>query len=118
MMQESIAKAAARTDLTVGEAASAMHMMMTGRATDAQVGAFLTAMSMKGGETTAEIAACAGGVLREHAASISRRWRAPSLIPAAPAGGICGGAPLISAQRLRLLPPVPVFLLSSMETGV
>ncbi len=69
MMQESIAKAAARTDLTVGEAASAMHMMMTGRATDAQIGAFLTAMSMKG-ETTAEIAACAG-VLRTHAASIS-----------------------------------------------
>lgn len=67
-MQESIAKAAARMNLTTGEATSAMQMMMTGRATDAQVGAFLTAMSMKG-ETTAEIAACAA-VLREHAASI------------------------------------------------
>ncbi|KAF1078459.1 Anthranilate phosphoribosyltransferase [Methanogenium sp. MK-MG] len=67
-MQESIAKAAAQIDLTAGEAASAMHMMMTGGATDAQIGAFLTAMSMKG-ETTAEIAACAR-VLREHAASI------------------------------------------------
>lgn len=68
MMQGSIAKAVARTNLTMGEAASAMQMMMAGDATDAQIGAFLTAMSMKG-ETTAEIAACAG-VLREHAAVI------------------------------------------------
>lgn len=67
-MQESIAKAVSNIHLTAGEAASAMHMMMGGRATDAQIGAFLAAMSMKG-ETSAEIAACAG-VLREHAATI------------------------------------------------
>ncbi len=64
MMQESIAKAAARTDLTVGEAASAMHMMMTGRATDAQVGAFLTAMSMKGGRRPQRLPRVRGGAQR------------------------------------------------------
>lgn len=67
-MQRAIARAAARTDLTADEAASAMTSMMTGSATDAQIGAFLTAMSMKG-ETKTEIAAGAG-VLREHAAAI------------------------------------------------
>ncbi|MDE4907998.1 anthranilate phosphoribosyltransferase [Methanogenium marinum] len=67
-MQSAIAMATAHTDLSAAEAASAMTMMMTGGATDAQIGAFLTAMSMKG-ETTAEIAACAR-VLREHAASV------------------------------------------------
>ncbi len=68
MIQSSIAKAATLIDLTAGEAADAMNQMMTGGATDAQIGAFLIAMSMKG-ETTAEIAACAR-VLREHAASM------------------------------------------------
>jgi anthranilate phosphoribosyltransferase len=68
VIQSAIAKAAAKTDLTADEAASAMRTMMTGGATEAQIGAFLTAMSMKG-ETRAEIAACAA-VLREHAAAI------------------------------------------------
>ncbi len=68
VIQESIARAAVQIDLTAGEAADAMNLMMTGGATDAQIGAFLIAMSMKG-ETIAEIAACAH-VLREHAASI------------------------------------------------
>lgn len=67
-MQDAIAKATAHTNLTADEAASAMDLMMTGGATDAQIGALLTALSMKG-ESIAEIAACAG-VLREHAASI------------------------------------------------
>lgn len=67
-MQIAIAKAARKADLSADEAAAAMNIMMTGSATDAQIGAILTAMSMKG-ETTTEIAACAG-VLRDHAATI------------------------------------------------
>lgn len=71
MMQSAIAMATAQTNLTADVAASAMTLMMTGGATGAQIGAFLTAMSMKG-ETTAEIAACAR-VLREHATSVHPR---------------------------------------------
>lgn len=83
-MQENIAKAVTHTDLTTGEAASAMHLMMSGGATDAQIGAFLTAMSMKG-ETEAEIAACAR-VLRKHA-SLIRPQVAGTLVDTCGTGG-------------------------------
>jgi anthranilate phosphoribosyltransferase len=73
VMQSAIAKAVRKADLTAEEAASVMSIMMTGGATDAQIGAFLTAMSMKG-ETNTEIAACAG-VLRDHAAAVRPQVR-------------------------------------------
>ncbi len=52
-------------DLTPSEAAEAIDLMMNGKATEAQIGAFLAAMRLKG-ETWQELAAAAR-VLREHA---------------------------------------------------
>ncbi|MDD1719233.1 MAG: anthranilate phosphoribosyltransferase, partial [Methanoregulaceae archaeon] len=64
MIREAIGKLSARKNLTSAEAEAVMEEIMTGNATDAQIAAFITAMSMKG-ETTGEIAACAR-VMREH----------------------------------------------------
>jgi anthranilate phosphoribosyltransferase len=57
-----------RQDLTMTEAAGAMNTIMEGRATQAQIGAFLTALRMKG-ERPEEIAAFAR-VMRQHAVTI------------------------------------------------
>ncbi len=54
MLKPFIAKAINRTDLTASEAESAMNIIMTGQATQAQVGAYLVALRMKG-ETIEEI---------------------------------------------------------------
>ncbi len=57
-MQEFIYKLVNRQDLTAAEMTQAMETIMSGQATDAQIGAFITAMRMKG-ETVTEIAAAA-----------------------------------------------------------
>jgi anthranilate phosphoribosyltransferase len=57
-MQKYIYKLVNRQDLTAAEMTGAMETIMTGEATDAQIGAFITAMRMKG-ETVTEIAAAA-----------------------------------------------------------
>jgi anthranilate phosphoribosyltransferase len=44
----------ARTDLTISQSAWAMDQIVTGQATDAQIGSFLTALRMKG-ETVSEV---------------------------------------------------------------
>jgi anthranilate phosphoribosyltransferase len=54
LITEAIHKLMARTDLTETEARQAMQELMAGEATDAQIGAFLTALRMKG-ETPAEL---------------------------------------------------------------
>ncbi|MCK6539921.1 MAG: anthranilate phosphoribosyltransferase [Anaerolineales bacterium] len=54
MLKPFIAKAINRTDLTADEAEQAMNVIMTGQATQAQIGAYLVALRMKG-ETIAEI---------------------------------------------------------------
>ncbi len=54
MLKPFIAKAINRTDLTADEAEAAMSAIMTGQATQAQIGAYLTALRMKG-ETIEEI---------------------------------------------------------------
>jgi anthranilate phosphoribosyltransferase len=54
MLKPYIAKAINSQDLTEEEAESAMTIIMTGQATQAQIGAYLTALRMKG-ETVAEI---------------------------------------------------------------
>jgi len=56
-------------DLSREDAAAAMDSIMSGGATDAQIGAFLIAMRLKG-ETTDEIAGCAE-VMRKHATKIN-----------------------------------------------
>jgi anthranilate phosphoribosyltransferase len=57
-MQEFIYKVVNRQDLTAEEMTRAMETIMTGEATDAQIGAFITALRMKG-ETVTEITAAA-----------------------------------------------------------
>jgi anthranilate phosphoribosyltransferase len=67
-IREAIATVVARRDLTQAEAASVMEEIMSGAATPAQIGAFLTALHMKG-ETDAEIAGMAA-VMREKATHV------------------------------------------------
>ena len=54
MLKPFIAKAINRVDLTAAEAQEAMNVIMTGQATQAQIGAYLVALRMKG-ETVEEI---------------------------------------------------------------
>jgi anthranilate phosphoribosyltransferase len=62
-IQQTIQTVVEGTDLEQDQAADAMREIMTGEATPAQFGAFLTAMRMKG-ETPSEIAGMAG-IMRE-----------------------------------------------------
>lgn len=63
MIKEAIAKLVERHDLTEAEAEAAMAEIMQGEATPAQIGAFLTALRMKG-ETVAEVTGCARAMRR------------------------------------------------------
>lgn len=58
MIKKAIAKLVERQDLTEVEAQAAMNQIMTGEASQAQMGAFLAAMRLKG-ETVPEIVGCA-----------------------------------------------------------
>jgi anthranilate phosphoribosyltransferase len=62
-IQEAIAKVIDCQDLTEAEAESAMTQIMQGQATPAQIGAFLTALRMKG-EAVSEITGCARAMRR------------------------------------------------------
>lgn len=68
-MNKIINKLVEGQDLTPDEARSAMKTIMGGKATDAQIGSFITALRMKG-ETVDEITACAS-VMREFAQRIN-----------------------------------------------
>ena len=68
-MKEAIAAMIAGRDLAPAEAETVMDEIMTGQATQAQIGAFLTGLRMKG-ETPEEIAAFAR-VMRAHAVRVS-----------------------------------------------
>jgi anthranilate phosphoribosyltransferase len=58
MIKESLSKIVSGSDLTMAEAREVMTEIMSGEATQAQIGSFLTALRMKG-ETADEIAGCA-----------------------------------------------------------
>lgn len=68
-MQEAIQKVVDRENLTQEEAKNVMNLMLSGEATQAQLGAFLTAMRMKG-ETLEELTGFAS-VLKEKAEHIA-----------------------------------------------
>jgi len=68
MIKQAIAKVVERQDLTEGEMIEVMDQIMSGGATPAQIGAFITALRMKG-ETVAEITGAAR-VMRERATPI------------------------------------------------
>ncbi|MFA4860278.1 anthranilate phosphoribosyltransferase [Methanoregula sp.] len=68
MLKNAIGRLVDRQDLTGPEAAEIMSTIMEGGASQAQIGAFLTALRLKG-ETSEEIAAFAG-VMRRYAVSV------------------------------------------------
>ncbi len=69
MFKETLTKLAGRQDLTPNEASEMMKSIMEGRASQAQIGALLLALHMKG-ETAEEIAAFAR-VMRDHAVMVT-----------------------------------------------
>ncbi len=68
MIKEALAKIVCDDNLTMDEAREVMREIMQGQATQAQIGAFLTALRMKG-ETADEIAGCAQA-MRESAIAV------------------------------------------------
>jgi len=68
-MKEYLSKLSAREDLNFEEAKAAMETIMSGDATDAQIGAFLLALKMKG-ETIDEISAFAS-VMRQYSLKVN-----------------------------------------------
>jgi anthranilate phosphoribosyltransferase len=73
MFKETLIKLAGRLDLNSAEAEGVMRIMMEGKASQAQIGAFLLALHMKG-ETADEIAAFAR-VIRYNAITVKPRTR-------------------------------------------
>lgn len=86
MIKESISKLIEKRDLTRGEMQAVMEEIMTGGATSAQIGAFLTALRLKG-ETIEEITGAAL-VMREKAAKID--FSSEGKIISAPIVDTCG----------------------------
>jgi len=68
MIKEALSKIVSGNDLCIAEAKGVMGEIMRGEATQAQIGAFLTALRMKG-ETVDEIAGCAQA-MRENAITV------------------------------------------------
>jgi anthranilate phosphoribosyltransferase len=68
MIKKAIAKVVEQIDLTEGEMIEVMNQVMSGEATQAQIGSFITALRMKG-ETVDEISGAAR-VMRERATPI------------------------------------------------
>ncbi|HSQ72245.1 MAG TPA: anthranilate phosphoribosyltransferase, partial [Rubrivivax sp.] len=73
MIQQSIATLLDRHDLSEDDAYATMMQIMTGEATQAQIGGFLVALRMKG-ETVGEIAGCARA-MRANAVPVQPRSR-------------------------------------------
>lgn len=71
MIKEAIRKVAQGNDLNEAEMMQAMNIIMEGKATPAQIGAFITALRIKG-ETISEVAAAAR-VMRQKATRIDAR---------------------------------------------
>jgi anthranilate phosphoribosyltransferase len=85
MLKPYIAKAINHHDLTAQEAQEAMHIIMTGQATPAQVGAYLVALRMKG-ETVEEITGSARA-MRANAVPVPVARRTGPLFDTAGTGG-------------------------------
>ncbi|GAC1566147.1 MAG: anthranilate phosphoribosyltransferase [Ktedonobacteraceae bacterium] len=87
MIREAIAHVAAGATLNESEAAAVMEEIMTGEATQAQMGAFLTALRLRpGGETVEEIAGLAR-VMREKAVQVHLSERAARAVDTCGTGG-------------------------------
>jgi len=85
MIKPYLAKVMHGHDLTLEEAEQAMEIIMSGQATDAQIGGYLVALRMKG-ETVAEITGSARA-MRAHASHVPYRIKEGALIDTAGTGG-------------------------------
>ncbi len=85
MLKPFIAKAINRQDLSAAEAEAAMNVIMTGQATPAQIGAYLTALRMKG-ETVDEITGSARA-MRANAVPVPLARREAPVYDTAGTGG-------------------------------
>lgn len=85
MLKPFIAQVINRTDLTADEAEQAMTIIMTGQATQAQIGGYLVALRMKG-ETVAEITGSARA-MRAQASPVPYQANGDPLVDTAGTGG-------------------------------
>jgi anthranilate phosphoribosyltransferase len=85
MLKPYIAKAMHHEALTAEEAEQAMQIIMSGQATDAQIGGYLIALRMKG-ETVAEISGSARA-MRAHASRVPFALKGEPLLDTAGTGG-------------------------------
>ncbi len=85
MLKPYLHKVIQRQNLTAAEAEAAMHIIMRGEATDAQIGGYLVALRMKG-ETVAEITGSARA-MRAHAARVPLPQDGEPLLDTAGTGG-------------------------------
>ncbi len=89
MIKEAIGKVVAGTDLSEAEMVAVMDEIMSGEATPAQIGAFITALRLKG-ETIAEIAGAAT-VMREKATRVEVKTAHGILVDTCGTGGDASG---------------------------
>ena len=89
MIKEAIGKVVAGTDLSEAEMVAVMDEIMTGQATQAQIGAFITALRLKG-ETIAEIAGAAT-VMRKKAIRVEVQTADGILVDTCGTGGDASG---------------------------
>ena len=85
MLKEYIAKAMRCQSLTIQEAEEAMQIIMSGQASDAQIGGYLVALRMKG-ETVEEITGSARA-MRDHASRVPYHLNGDALLDTAGTGG-------------------------------
>lgn len=85
MLKPFIAKVMNRQNLTAAEAEEAMNIIMTGQATQAQIGGYLTALRMKG-ETVEEITGSARA-MRQQASYVPYKTEGEFLLDTAGTGG-------------------------------
>ncbi len=89
MIKEAIGKVVAGVDLSEHEMAAVMEEIMSGNATDAQIGAFITALRIKG-ETVDEITGAAE-VMRRHATKVEAVGEGEILVDTCGTGGDSSG---------------------------
>lgn len=89
MIKEAIGKIVSGTDLSEAEMVAVMDEIMSGNATDAQIGAFITGLRLKG-ETVDEITGAAR-VMREKATFVDAGDKDQVLVDIVGTGGDCSG---------------------------
>ena len=110
-IKESINKVIKGNNLTIEESKEVMRIMLSGEATQAQLGSFLTALRMKG-ETIDEIVGCAT-IMQELAEHVKPKTKI-DYIDLVGTGG--DGANTFNISTTSAFEPVPVCLLQNTVT--